>query len=255
MPVEYRVADALAVLQDEPAESAAFCHLDDAWARPQRNGAFGVEYPTHPFSEADAEQVADEPGVETGMTVVEMLDACRRVLQPGGILSVDTGSYLLPRVLDYLQAEWSPRCFALAQTTALTQAGEPDCSTPGMYGSTGGRTTVFAWRDATPVPQAHPAGENHSLHCPCERQREDWGWGSVKPLAPFLDWIDTYTEYGDRVIVPCAGTAPAAIATEWLHGEAANVLAVDIEKEAKTAYERHRADELDRQTGLARWSA
>ena len=53
-----------------------FVHLDDAWVRPQRNGAFGVEYPTHPFDEVDVDAVADEPGVTTELAVVDMLVAC-----------------------------------------------------------------------------------------------------------------------------------------------------------------------------------
>lgn len=255
MTVKYRVADALDTLREEHDRSAAFIHLDDAWARPKRNGAFGVEYPTHPFDEEQAENVSGEPGVETELTVVEMLDACRRVLQSGGVLAVDVDSYLLPRVLDYFRAAWSEGCCAVAQTTALSKDGTPDCSTPGMYLSTGGYTTVLAWRDASPAPQGHPLRENHALHTACQRQREDYGWGTVKPLAPFLRWINAYTEPGDRIVVPCAGTAPAAVAAERLHGRAADVLCVDIEQEAKEAYERRREDELDRQETLSGWSA
>lgn len=251
--VTYRVEDALEALRAEPERSARFVHLDDAWARPKRGSAFGVTYPTHPFDDSDGELVEDEPGVETDLTVVEMLDACHRVLESGGILAVDVDSYLLPKALRYLREEWWETCFSIAQITALTKQGAPDRSTPGMYGSSGGYASVLAWRDASPVPEGHPLREHHQLHCPCERQREDWGWGTVKPLAPFLDWLDTYTEPGDRVLVPCAGTAPAAIAAERLHGSDADVLCVDVEPEAKAAYERRRDDELEHQAGLARW--
>ena len=264
MSVEYVVGDALEVLRSEPERSAAFVHLDDAWARPNRNGAFGVEYPTHPFDEATADAVADEPGVEypthpfdeatadavadepgveTDLTVVEMLEASYRVLKAGGVLAVDTDSHLLPRVLEYAREEWGERSYAIAQTTALTKDGEPDRSTPGMYASSGGYATVLVWKDACPRPSESP-------HVPCERQREDWGWGTVKPLAPLLEWIRSYTDAGDRVIVPCAGTAPAAIAAEREYGSDADVLAIDIEPEAKAAYERRRADELEYQSGL-----
>lgn len=254
MTVEYRVADALAVVQSLPERSVQFVHLDDAWARPNRNGGFGVEYPTHPFDETDAETVADEPGVTTELTVVEMLDACHRVLVSGGVLAVDADDYLLPKVLEYLAAEWSPTCYAVAETTVLSKDGTPDRSTPGMYLSTGGTTTVLAWKDASPVPQDHPLREHLPLHCACQRQREDYGWGTVKPLAPFVQWVRAYTDPGDRILIPCAGTAPAAIAAERLYGDDADVLAVDIEPEAKAAYERRRRDELNHQAPLARWT-
>lgn len=48
MTVEYRIGDALAALESLPAESAQFIHLDDAWARPNRNGAFGGELNAQP---------------------------------------------------------------------------------------------------------------------------------------------------------------------------------------------------------------
>ncbi|WMT10302.1 hypothetical protein NP511_22160 (plasmid) [Natrinema thermotolerans] len=89
-----------------------------------------------------------------------------------------------------------------------------------------------------------------ALRCACRRQREDWGWETVKPLAPALGWIQTYVDAGDRVIVPCAGTAPAAIATEREYGDAADVLAIDVEHEARAAYERRRTDQLEYQAGL-----
>jgi DNA modification methylase len=254
MTVEYRVGDALAVARSLPEQSVQFVHLDDAWARPKRNGGFGVEYPTHPFDEADAETVDGDPGVTTELTVVDVLEACYRALQPGGVIAIDTDSYLIAKILDYAASEWSPTGFALAQTTALSKDGTPDRSTPGMYLSSGGTTTVFAWKNASPVPEEHPLRQHHDLHCPCQRQREDYGWGTVKPLAPFLQWIDAYTNPGDRIFVPCAGTAPAAVAAERLYGDDADVLAVDIEAEAKEAYERRRADELDRQETLAEWS-
>lgn len=255
MTVDYVIGDALDVLEDEPAASAKFVHLDDAWARPNRNGAFGVEYPTHPFDEDATDSVAGEPGVETGLTVVEMLDVCRRILQPGGVIAIDVDSYLLPKVLTYLRDEWSETCYAVAQITALTKSGRPDRSTPGQYLATGGYSSVLAWREASPGPSDHPLRSGHDLHYPCERQREDWGWGTVKPLDPFLGWLDAYTDPGDRIVEPCAGTAPATVAAERLHGDDANVLAIDVEAEAREGYRRRREDELDRQAGLGEWSA
>lgn len=255
MSVDYRIGDAHATLESEPARSATFIHLDDAWARPNRNGAFGVEYPTHPFDESDAQLVDGEPGVETNVTVVEMLEVSYRVLESGGVLAVDVDDYLLPKVLTYVCDEWSPTCYTVVNTVALTSSGEPDRSTPGMYGSTGGYATVLVWKDASPIPQGHPCRENLTLGCACPRQREDYGWGTVKPLAPYLRWVDAYTERGDRIVVPCAGTAPAAVAAERLYGDDADVLCVDLEPEAKAAWGRRRADELEYQSGLAAFAA
>ena len=51
----YRVTDALAGLRSLDESAAVVC-LDDAWARPGRQGAFGVEYPAHDF-ETTAETV------------------------------------------------------------------------------------------------------------------------------------------------------------------------------------------------------
>ncbi|AEH39518.1 hypothetical protein [Halopiger xanaduensis] len=250
MTVEYVIGDALERLRDEPAGSAAFVHLDDAWARPNRNGAFGVEYPTHPFDEDVADDVAGEPGVETDLTVVDMLEACYRVLEPGGVLAVDTDSHLCPRVLTYAIETWGRGCYAVHETTLLTKAGEPDRSTPGMYASSGGYSTVLVWKNAAPLPRGYAGREYHQLRCACRNQREDWGWGTVKPLAPALGWIRTYTDAGDRVIVPCAGTAPAAIAAEREYGSDVDVLAIDVEPEAREAYQRRRTDELEYQSGL-----
>lgn len=251
MSIKYLVTDALEALADQPAQSARLIHLDDAWARPERNGAFGVEYPTHPVDEDTAAAVEDDPGVTTEFTGTDILEACATVLQPGGLLVIDTDAFLLPRVLDWLSENWGPQSYLLAQVTALTTDGDVDKSTPGMYLSSGGYTVILAWRDATPLPKDHPVGHTqHTLHCPCERQRESYGWGTVKPLAPYRQWVASYTDAGDRIIVPCAGTAPTAIAAEREHGDDADVLCIDIEKEAKAAYERRRDDELSYQTSL-----
>lgn len=253
MAVEYHVGDALEAVQGLPDRSVQFVHLDDAWARPNRHGGFGVEYPTHPFDEDEAQKVEEEPDVTTDQTVVELLDECYRVLKSGGVAAIDTDSYLLPNVLTYLATEWSPTCYALAQTTALTRDGDPDRSTPGVYFSNGGRTTVLAWKKATPIPEGHPLHQNLPLHCACQRQREDYGWGTVKPLPPLLKWIRAYTESGDRILVPCAGTAPAAIAAERLYGVEADVLAIDIEPDAKEAYQQRRSADLEHQSSLEQW--
>jgi len=235
--VTYRCGDVLEVLADEPADSAAFVHLDDAWARPKRGDAFGVTYPTHPF-DADADHVDGDPD----LTVCQVLDECRRVCAPGGTLVVDADSWLLPRLLKYFADVLGPDQYAAGSVTALASDGTPDCSTPGQYLASGGYPVVLA------TPGACPARLPAYQSAP--RQRDQYGWGTVKPLAPYREWLDLCTTPGDRVLVPCAGTAPTAIAAELCHGDRADMLAIDIEPEAKAAYERRRTAELDRQETL-----
>lgn len=251
--VEYIVEDALEYLRGLPSKTVDFAHLDDAWARPQRSGGFGVNYRTHPFDEDDADLVEGEPGVDTNLTVVEFLDAVYDALQPGGFLALDTDSYLISRAGSYFEKVWPGRCQFTYTVTSLTSDGVPDRSTPGMYGSSGGYTILIAQKEATPVPQSHPVGGRHTRGCPCERERRDWEWGTVKPLAPYLDLIQEYTSPDSRIIEPCAGTAPAVIAAEREYGTDVDATAIDIEPDAKRAYERRREEELPRQTGIGEW--
>jgi hypothetical protein len=239
MPVEYRIDDALDALETMPSESVSLVHLDDAWARPMRNGAFGVEYDTHAFAK-------DDPHFEdhdTGLTTAALCDAIHRVLRPGGLLVADTDDWLLPRLIEYVRDKWGDRQYGLGQVTALTKAGNPDCSTPGMYLSTGGYTMVLAWKGACPVEQS-------PLAVPCQRQREDYGWSSAKPLAPYRAVLEDFDLPSNEVVVPCAGTAPIAVAAELLREEY-DVTCIDVEPEARDAYERRREEELNGQRDLS----
>jgi hypothetical protein len=251
--VEYLVDDALEYLRSEPPETADFIHLDDAWARPKRCGGMGVQYDTHAFDESDIGLVEDEPGVETSLTVADFIDAAHNTLKSGGVLAMDTDDYLLPKLIDYLEASWSERCYRTFTVALLSQDGTPDRSTPGMYGSTGGYEIVVAQKDATPIPEFHPVDAAHPYGCPCERERRQWGWGTVKTLAPYEELIDAYITAGSRVVVPCAGTAPALIAAERAYGSECDATAIDIESEAKEAYEERRDEQLARQAGLGEW--
>lgn len=239
-PVEYLIGDALEVLAGEPAESATLIHLDDAWARPKRGDAFGVEYPTHGFDD-------DDPGgadTTDGITTADLIDACERVLAPGGVLVLDADDWLLPRLLEYLDTAWPPAdepataagTVTVGNVTELSNDGTPDCSTPGQYLSTGGYSVVLASK--------HACLADVAADQPAQRQRENYGWGSAKPRAPYQAWVEALVAPGYRVLVPCAGTAPAAIAVEAVHGGDANVCCVDIEPEAAAAFERRRHDEL-----------
>jgi hypothetical protein len=221
----YRVGDALAELRSLPSESAAVVALDDAWARPKRGDAFGVEYPTHGFEET-----------------AEILSACRELLKPGGWLIADADDWLLPKLINYLTENWGNAAETyqngyrkVGGVTLTSSSGEPDRSTPGMYGSTGGYPVVFAHKGETDRRWSESARQI------ARRPQDRYGWGSVKPVAPYEAWIDAITEPGEAVVVPCAGTAPAAIAAERLGRE---WVAIDCEPEARDAYQRRRQSEL-----------
>lgn len=226
--VTYRVGDAVDVLGELPDESAAVAVLDDAWARPKRGGEFGVEYPTH------------DPDADGGTW--EIISECRRILKPGGWLVADADDWLLPRLVNYLRENWGDAAetyqdgYRKTGGVTLTAAdGSPDCSTPGMYGSTGGYPVVFAHKGET------DRRFSESVRQIARRPQQRYGWGSVKPTAPYEAWLDGLTEDFERVVVPCAGTAPAAIAAEKL---GLRCLAVDVEEDAREAYQRRRRAEL-----------
>lgn len=217
----YVVGDALEVLEEMPAESAAVVCLDDAWARPKRGDAFGVEYPTH--------------GVET---TKELIDACHRVLKPGGWLIADADDWLLPKLTSYLIDEWGNAAETYREgyrktgrVTLLSSDGTPDRSTPGQYLSTGGYPVVFAHKGDTDRRCTASASQL------AERPRERYGWGSVKPVEPYEAWLDGLCQAGEHVVVPCAGTAPAAIAADRLGLE---WTAIDSEPGAREAFEKRR---------------
>ncbi|WP_324758186.1 hypothetical protein [Haloarcula montana] len=221
----YLIGDAAEELRQLGSESAAVVCLDDAWARPKRGDAFGVEYPTHGFEET-----------------AEILSACREVLKPGGWLIADADDWLLPKLLDYLTENWGNAAETyqngyrkVGGVTLTSSSGEPDRSTPGMYGSTGGYPVVFAHKGETDRRWSESARQI------ARRPQDRYGWGSVKPVAPYEAWIESITDLDERVVVPCAGTAPAAIAAERLGRE---WVAIDCEPEAREAYRRRRENEL-----------
>ena len=231
----YWVGDALAELRSLDEESAAVVCLDDAWARPKRGDAFGVEYPTHDFE-----------------TTAEIISACREVLKPGGWLIADADDWLLPRLVNYLRENWGDAAETyqngyrkVGGVTLTSSSGEPDRSTPGMYGSAGGYPVVFAHKGETDRRWSESARQI------ARRPQERYGWGSVKPVDPYEAWIGAITEPDETVVVPCAGTAPAAIAAERLGRE---WIAIDCEPGARDAYQRRRESELatDEQATLVR---
>lgn len=216
-----------------PAESAAIVCLDDAWARPKRGDAFGVEYPTHGFEET-----------------AEIVAACWRVLRPGGWLIADADDWLAPRLESHLRAEYGDVTEDYTgggyrrrgSVTLLSGDGTPDRSTPGQYLSTGGYPVVFGHKGETDRRGTESARQL------APRPRERYGWGSVKPLSPYQAWLDGLCEPGEHVVIPCAGTAPAAIAAERL---GLSWTAIDCEPEAKAAYERRKDENNTKQAVIA----
>lgn len=223
---EYIVGDVLDELADMDDETAAVVCLDDAWARPARNGALGVEYPTHGFE-----------------TTAEILTECHRVLESGGWLIADADDWLQPRLVDYLRSEWGDVAATYSGggyrrsggVTYLTKAGDPHRDM-GEYTTNAGYHAVFAHKGET--DRRTSVAARQLARKPTER----YGWGSVKPVEPYERWLDGLCEPGERVLVPCAGTAPAAIAAERL---GLSWTAIDCESEARDAFQRRLSAGLD----------
>lgn len=238
----YVIGDAVEVLREYQGEASAI-FLDDAWARPERRGQFGVEYDTHPF---DENHIPRDDSIDTSVTTVEILKACKEALAPGGWLIADADDWLLPRLINYLQREWGD----VAETyqgggyrkvggvTYLSSDGEPDKSTAGMYLSTGGYPVVFAHKGKTDRQSSVSARQI------ADRQTERYEWGSVKPLSPYVEWVSGLVHPDELVLVPCAGTAPAALAAEKVFGQEARYVCVDNQADAYDAFARRRKDEL-----------
>lgn len=231
---DYRIGDALAELRSMPNESAAVVCLDDAWARPKRGDEFGVGHPTHSLG-------------ENGGTW-DILDQCKRVIKPGGWLIADADDWLLPRLLTRLRETWGDAAEDYREgyrkvggVTLTTVNGDPDRSTPGQYGATGGYPVIFAHKGET------DRRWSESVRQTAQRPQNRYGWSSVKPIEPYQIWVESITEPDETVVIPCAGTAPAAIAAERLGRE---WVAIDTEPEAREAYRRRRDAEIaDRENG------
>lgn len=236
----YLIGDAAAELQNLE-EPASVIYLDDAWARPQRANQFGVEYLTHRFDESESHPVEDE-----STTTREILDACKEALEPGGWIIADADDWLLPRMLNYFIEEWGDVVNdyngggyrRVGGVTYVTKSdGEPDRSTAGEYLSNGGYPVVFAHKGETDRKDSASARQITT------RQYDNYGWGSVKPFEPYQTWIEGLMEPGEHLVVPCAGTAPAAIAMEVAFGPQAKYTCIDCEPDAYEAYERRRKTE------------
>jgi len=221
----YRVGDAADELRQLGKESAAVVCLDDAWARPGRQGAFGVEYPTHDFE-----------------TTTEIVDASWDALEPGGWLICDADDWLAPRLEAYIREEFGDVTAygdyqgggyrRRGSVTYVDASGAPDESTAGQYLSNGGYPVIFAHKGDT--DRRATASARQLARQP--RRVEPgypYGRGSIKPLGPYREWVEALTAPGELVLAPCAGTAPAAIAAEESGRE---WVAVDIDEDARRAF-------------------
>lgn len=232
----YEIANAVDVLERYDEEVAVIC-LDDAWDRPYRGKQFGVDYETHSFRDDESE----------GPTTVEILTACKDALAEGGWLIADADDWLLPRMLEHLREEWGDVTTdyqgggyrKVGGVTYVTQDGStPDRSTAGMYLSNGGYHVVFAHKGETKRRTSKSARQVES------RQRNQYGWGSVKPINPYRKWLSDLLQPEELLLVPCAGTAPAALAAELEFGAEARYTCIDLEDDAYDAFVQRANDVL-----------
>ena len=186
----------------------------------------GVEYPTHDVDHS-----------------FEIVDACWDILEPGGWLIADADDWFKLKLENYLCEEYGN----VAETyegggyrrtgTVVYQRsdGAVDRGGAGMYLRNGGYHVVFAHKEET--DHAYESARQIA-----RRPSEKWGWKSVKPLFPYGAWIEALTDEGDRVVEPCAGTAPASIEAQRLGRD---WLAIDIESDARDAFLRRRNSVLE----------
>lgn len=229
---QYKIGDAVTELGnlEEPAD---VIYLDDAWSRPYRGGQFGVDYPTHPFNKNES---------DNSLSTQKVIDACFAALNDGGWLIADADDWLLPRMTEYIREEYGDVTKSykgggyrkVGSVTYLSSDGTPDRSTPGMYLSNGGYSVLFAHKGSTDRRTSASARQV------VPRQREKYGWGSVKPVKPYQAWLSGLLSEEEHLVVPCAGTAPAAIAVELEFGSSVDYTCIDIEEGAYDGF-RNRA--------------
>lgn len=258
---KYIIGDAVEALQriDEfvqDGQRPALIHLDDAWARPHRAEQFGVTYETHDFK-------PDDDDSDPGITTTDIIDACKDALVDGGWLVADADDWLLPQLITYIQKDWGNvaedyRGGGYRRIGGVTYVDKsshekynsgnfepdelkPDRSTAGSYLSNGGYPVVFAHKGKSDRRSSIAARQITSNHL------DNYGWGSVKPIDPYEAWVDALIDPDELLVVPCAGTAPAALAAERVArrvGKEANYICIDIEEGAYEAFEKRRKAEV-----------
>lgn len=220
----YQIGDAreLSDLLPEPAAAAV---VDLAWARPHRNGV-GICYPTY--------------GPEDGLW--EFVDAVYDALEDGGWAIFDADAWLLPRLSAYLMDIWGDVAASYNGGGYRRPGWVKASGGRGHYFANGGYPVVFAHKGATERTASVEASQD--ANGPPHHIRRDVDWESLKPIHPYEVWLDAVTEPGELVAIPCAGTAPAALALERLYGGDARYVCVDSEPDAKAAFEHRRRLQL-----------
>lgn len=234
---EYIVGDVTEVMAESDWDASAI-FLDDAWSRPQRNGEFGVEYPTHALDKTK-----------------EIIDLCWDSLEEGGWFIADADDWLLPRMVNYLREEYGDCAETydgggfrkIGGVTYVNNSGEPLRNTAGEYFSNGGYHAVFAHKGET------DRGCYKSAKQVATRNTGDYGRGSVKPTKPYRRWVKGIMKPKEHLLVPCAGTAPAAIGQLQSFGDGANYTCIDIEEGAREAFKSRRRDEVSIGNGAVDW--
>lgn len=222
---KYVVGDARELSEHLP-EPAAVAAVDLAWARPHRNGVH-VTYPTY--------------GPEDGLW--EFVDAVYESLEDGGWAFFDADDWLLPRLITYIQEEWGDVA-ASYRGGGYRRVG---CVTyndggAGHYFTNAGYHVVMAHKGETDRTTSEHS--NIEADRPPYSVRQEIDWGTLKPIAPYERWLDAVTTPDDLVAIPCAGSAPAALALERLYGDDARFVAVDSESGAREAYQERRRLQL-----------
>jgi hypothetical protein len=227
IPGSYRIGDAREPL--DQSVSVAFADL--AWARPHRNGVH-VTYETY--------------SPENGLW--DFVDAIYESLEQGGWAIFDADDWLLPRLIDYIREHWGDVAATYSGGGFRRIGGvhyESGGNGAGHYFTNGGYSVVFAHKGET------DRETNVSARQSCPRVpsdvRQKVEWGTIKPIQPYRLWLDALTTSDNLVYIPCAGTAPAALACEQLYGESANFIAVDSEPQAKEAYLKRRSMQIESQ--------
>jgi len=244
---EYVLGDAFDVLNKYRDEAAAV-FLDDAWASPERITRLEAFYDTHPFTEEMAAEAGD---VDTSTTSVDILSASHDALKQGGWLVSDAQDWVAPHIIQYLVSEWGDASQAheeydgggyrkVGGVTFLNESGTPSRQTKGTFLSRGGYFVVFAHKG--PTDRKTDVSARQLATQP--RVEEDYGWMSLKPIEPYANWIRGLVDPGELILVPCAGTAPAALAAERVFGDDARYVCIDTDKEAFEAFKRRREAEL-----------
>lgn len=240
---KYVIGDAIDVLSD--INDADLICLDDAWARPLRANQFGVTYPTHRFKETESHKASD-----LSTTTVDILEACKEALNDGGWLIADADAWLLPRLLNYFIKDWGDvfedymggGYRKIGYVTYIARStGEPHRGTAGEYFSNGGYPVVFAQKGETDRKTSTSAAQ------PAHKPTSNYGWGSVKPVLPYKRWVEAVLDPADddHLVVPCAGTAPAAIGAELAFNGELRCTCIDTELEAYKAFEKRLSSVLD----------